>query len=161
MPLYFSVVFDINVIGEIMIRSQILFPKFIRSSRERERESKKPASKFAGKDFFRTVVVLGILTLFLFIPPKPAKAAQTILQVEIPAQVIVSIEGQTIQTIYSNVGRPPVTKEIVWKYQGQTITADDMLTKKFLSLSATLDWQKAGVIYKRETILEKIVSLLS
>lgn len=108
--------------------------------------------------FFSVVFALSSL----FFSAKPAFASQQIIfQVEIPPKVIVTVEGETIQAIYSNVGRPPIIKEVVWKNQGRMITADDMLIRKFLSLSATLDWQKAGIIYKRETILEKIVSLLS
>lgn len=100
------------------------------------------------------------MTVFLF-SVKPAKAAQTLLRVEIPPQVIVNIEGQTVTTIYSNLGRLPNVKEIIWRDQGRVIAADDSLIQKFFTLSVTLDWQKVGIIYKHQTILEKIVSLLS
>jgi hypothetical protein len=95
------------------------------------------------------------------ISSKPVKAAQTILQVEIPQQVIVSTEGQTIQTVFSNLGRLPTADEISWKEQGQIVVPNDKLIQKFWMLSAVLDWGKAGVIYKNQAIWEKIVSLLS
>ena len=94
------------------------------------------------------------------ISSKPVKAAQTILQVEIPQQVIVSTEGQTIQTVFSNLGRLPTAEEISWKEQGQIVIPNDKLIQKFWMLSAALDWEKAGIIYKNQTIWEKISSLL-
>lgn len=112
------------------------------------------------RGFSKIVVSVGALIVFLF-SVKPAKAAQTLLRVEIPPQVIVNVKGQTIMTIYSNLGRLPNVKEIIWKDQGQVIAADDSLIQKFFALSVTLDWQKVGTVYKHQTILEKIVSLLS
>lgn len=94
------------------------------------------------------------------ISSKPVKATQTILQVEIPPQVIVNTEGQTIQTVFSNLGRLPTAEKISWKEQGQIVVPNDKLIQKFWLLSATLDWEKAGVIYKNQTIWEKISSLL-
>jgi len=94
------------------------------------------------------------------ISSKPVRAAQTILQVEIPTQVIVSTEGQTIQTVFSNLGRLPTAEEISWKEQGQIVVPSDKLIQKFWMLSTALDWEKAGVIYKNQTIWGKIVSLL-
>ena len=79
---------------------------------------------------------------------------------EIPPQVIVSTEGQTIQTVFSNLGRLPTAEEISWKEQGQIVVPSDKLVQKFWMLSAELDWEEAGVIYKNQTIWEKIVSLL-
>lgn len=101
-----------------------------------------------------------ILTVFLFFA-KSTEAAQTLLQVKIPPRVIVDVERQNITAIYSNLGRVPNIEEIIWRNKKQMITADDALIQKFMAISLKLDWQKAGIIYKRETIWEKIVSLLS
>ena len=98
--------------------------------------------------------------LIFLISSKPVRAAQTTLQVEIPAQVIVVATGETIESIYSNLGKPPTAEEIIWKNKVQVITAGTELERKFLALSETIDWQKAGIIYKNQTIWEKITSLI-
>ena len=130
---------------------QKILSKFKLDLRERERESKSSPWIF---------LIVGSFLFLLPISSKPVKAAQTILQVEIPPQVIVSTEGQTIQTVFSNLGRLPTAEEISWKEQGQIVVPSDKLIQKFWMLSTALDWEKAGVIYKNQTIWGKIVSLL-
>ena len=125
----------------------------------RERESKSPSWIFC-RLFFAVTIIVGSFLFLLPISSKPVKATQTILQVEIPPQVIVNTEGQTIQTVFSNLGRLPTAEKISWKEQGQIVVPNDKLIQKFWLLSATLDWEKAGVIYKNQTIWEKISSLL-
>ena len=125
----------------------------------RERESKSPSWIFC-RLFFAVTIIVGNFLFLLPISSKPVKATQTILQVEIPPQVIVNTEGQTIQTVFSNLGRLPTAEKISWKEQGQIVVPNDKLIQKFWLLSATLDWEKAGVIYKNQTIWEKISSLL-
>ena len=125
----------------------------------RERESKSPSWIFY-RLFFAVTIIVGSFLFLLPISSKPVKAAQTTLQVEIFPQVIVSTEGQTIQTVFSNLGRLPTAEEISWKEQGQIVDPNDKLIQKFWMLSTALDWEKAGVIYKNQTIWGKIVSLL-
>ena len=136
------------------------YPKRILSKLEApEREGKSPLWIFY-RLFFTATIIVGSFLFLLPISSKPVKAAQTILQVEIPPQVIVSTEGQTIQTVFSNLGRLPTAEEISWKEQGQIVVPSDKLIQKFWMLSTALDWEKAGVIYKNQTIWGKIVSLL-
>ena len=129
-------------------------------TRERERERVKARRGFFIDYFFAATIIVGSFLFLLPISSKPVKAAQTTLQVEIPTQVIVSTEGQTIQTVFSNLGRLPTSEKISWKEQGQIVVPNDKLIQKFWMLSAALDWEKAGIIYKNQTIWEKISSLL-
>lgn len=123
------------------------------------RESKKFTSKFTAKVFFRAVAVLGSLVVFLSISSKSARAAQTTLQVEIRPQVIVIVDKGIIQQIYSNLGKIPSNEKIIWSNGKEEITPHDSLIKEFTSISQSLVWDKAGVIYKKTTIFEKIASL--
>ena len=136
-----------------------MLSKFKSRLDSRERESKSPPWIFYRLFIAATIIVVSFLFLLPF-SSKPVKATQTILQVEISPQVIVSTEGQTIQTVFSNLGRLPGAEKISWKEQGQIVVPNDRLIQKFWMLSAALDWEKAGVIYKNQTIWEKISSLL-
>ena len=53
-----------------------------------------------------------------------------------------------------------MAEKIIWEEHGQIVVPSDELIQKFRILSKALDWEKAGVIYKNQTIWEKIVSLL-
>jgi len=128
----------------------IYLKKMLLSLKPDLRESKNP---------LRIFLIVGGFLFLLLISSKPVKAAQTILQVEISPQVIVSVEGQTIKTVFSNLGRLPKAEEISWKEQGKIVVPSDKLIQKFWTLSAALDWKKAGIVYKNQTIWEKISSL--
>jgi hypothetical protein len=111
----------------------IYLKKMLLSLKPDLRESKNP---------LRIFLIVGGFLFLLLISSKPVKAAQTILQVEIPPQVIVSVEGQTIKTVFSNLGRLPKAKEISWKEQEKIVVPSDKLIQKFWTLSAALDWEK-------------------